>query len=187
MSASVNAPCSNCPNKNAESPSTPSPEPDPNSQPPVPSNLRPVPPSSAPCYMPQPEDAIPAIQDDKMGPIGPWATGRVDWSPLAGLTGTRPVVDKYSIARYSEGEWRRHNKEILDMAAREQHKMNLYYNFFFSYNEKDNLIITESNGMAANVCNKLPPTSTKPKKTTQNVFVKENKNFIAGNAKLKLK
>lgn len=102
------------------------PEPDPNSSAPVPSELRPVPGGeNAPCYMPQPEDAIPIQPDKEMGPIGPWATGRVDWSPMAGLTGTRPVVDKYSIARYSEGEWRNHNKDILEMCGREQHKMNL--------------------------------------------------------------
>ena len=130
MSAGVVNPCcKKCPNEqnvqNVETPTTPSPEPDPVSQPPVPNNLRPVPGATAPCYLPQPEDAIPANEDTSMGPIGPWATGRVDWSPMAGLTGTRPVVDKYSIARYSEGEWRRHNKEILDMSAREQHRMNL--------------------------------------------------------------
>lgn len=46
-------------------------------------------------------------------PTGPWATGRVDWSPLAGLTGTRPVVDHYSITRYSTNEWRKRNFDIL--------------------------------------------------------------------------
>lgn len=51
---------------------------------------------------------------DKMGPIGPWATGRVDWSPLAGLTGTRPVVDRYSITRYSTNEWFSRNDNILE-------------------------------------------------------------------------
>lgn len=127
MSANVNSPCCDtCPNaNNVESLPQQFSEPDPNSQPPVPNVLRPVPASSAPCYLPQPEDAIPSIKEKQMGPIGPWATGRVDWSPLAGLTGTRPVVDKYSIARYSEGEWRKHNKDVLDMSAREQHKMNL--------------------------------------------------------------
>lgn len=45
--------------------------------------------------------------------IGPWATGRVDWSPLAGLTGTRPIVDHYSITRYSGNEWRQRNQDIL--------------------------------------------------------------------------
>lgn len=101
----------------------PSPPP-PSTNPPVPSNLRPVPKASPPCYLPQPEDAIPE-PPQSMGPIGPWTTGRVDWSPLAGLTGTRPVVDKYSIARYSDGEWRRHNKDILNMSEKEQHRMNL--------------------------------------------------------------
>lgn len=103
--------------------SGPSPPP-PTSNPPVPSSLRPVPETSPACYLPQPEDVIPATPQS-MGPIGPWATGRLDWSPLAGVTGTRPVVDKYSIARYSEGEWRRHNKDILDMSEKEQNRMNL--------------------------------------------------------------
>lgn len=49
-----------------------------------------------------------------MGPIGPWATGRVDWSPLAGLTGTRPVVDRYSITRYSTNEWRKRNLDLIN-------------------------------------------------------------------------
>lgn len=48
-----------------------------------------------------------------MGPVGPWATGKVDWSPMAGLTGTRPVVDRYSITRFSSNEWRVKNKETL--------------------------------------------------------------------------
>lgn len=68
---------------------------------------------------------MPLEETGNMGPIGPWATGRVDWSPLAGLTGTRPVVDKYSIARYSEGDWRAHNKVILDMSNIEKHRANL--------------------------------------------------------------
>ncbi|KAG5890398.1 hypothetical protein JTB14_026281 [Gonioctena quinquepunctata] len=98
---------------------------DPSSRPPVPNDLRPVPEGNAPCYLPQPHDSLPHILDSNMGPIGPWATGRVDWGPLAGLTGTRPVVDRYSIARYSERDWRAHNKEILDMSTTEQHRANL--------------------------------------------------------------
>lgn len=92
---------------------------------PVPNELRPDITERAPCYLPQPEDKIPVEQIKEMKPIGPWATGRVDWGPLAGLTGTRPVVDKYSIARFSEGDWRKHNKDMLDMATTEQHKANL--------------------------------------------------------------
>lgn len=49
---------------------------------------------------------------------GPWATGRVDWSPLSGLTGTRPVVDRYSITRYSTNEWRSRNADILGQQQR---------------------------------------------------------------------
>lgn len=79
-----------------------------------------------PCYLPQPEDKIPSNKEDGMGPVGPWATGRVDWGPLKGLTGTRPVVDRYSIARYSEGEWRQHNRDILEgKGERAVHRNNL--------------------------------------------------------------
>lgn len=68
-----------------------------------------------PCYLPQPNDDLPSNNNsnEPMGPIGPWATGRVDWSPLAGITGTRPVVDHYSITRYSGNEWRKRNMDIL--------------------------------------------------------------------------
>ncbi|XP_054743536.1 tektin-4 [Anastrepha obliqua] len=67
-----------------------------------------------PCYLPQPGDELPSKDALKpMGPIGPWATGKVDWSPMAGLTGTRPVVDRYSITRFSPNEWRAKNHDIL--------------------------------------------------------------------------
>ncbi|XP_030745690.1 tektin-4 [Sitophilus oryzae] len=92
---------------------------------PVPNALRPVGVEKPLCYLPQPEDTILAQQINEMGPTGPWATGKADWGPLAGLTGTRPVVDRYSITRYSEGEWRSHNKDILEEADTEQHRSNL--------------------------------------------------------------
>lgn len=104
---------------------TPPGQEDPSSKVPVPNELRPEPPAEALCYLPQPQDALPETQTGEMGPIGPWATGRLDWGPLAGLTGTRPVVDKYSITRYSEGEWRKHNKEMLEMADTEKHRADL--------------------------------------------------------------
>ncbi|XP_022914306.1 tektin-4 [Onthophagus taurus] len=99
---------------------------DPHSKPPVPNELRPVDVSQLgkpPCYLPQPEDQI-AIKPE-WGNLGPWATGRLDWGPLADLTGTRPIVDKYSITRLSVGEWRTHNKEILDRTHDELHRANL--------------------------------------------------------------
>ncbi|XP_069675071.1 tektin-4 isoform X2 [Periplaneta americana] len=82
-----------------------------------------------PCYLPELRDKFPppeattaeGQESQKMGVIGPWATGRVDWGPLAGLTGTRPVVDRYSITRYSEGEWRKHNADMLMSADKENH------------------------------------------------------------------
>ena len=71
--------------------------------------------------IPQPENQ----EDERMGVIGPWATGRADWGPLSGLTGTRPVVDKYSISRYSEEEWRKHNADVLGGADNETHHANV--------------------------------------------------------------
>jgi hypothetical protein len=50
---------------------------------------------------------------------GPQAAGCVDWGPLARLTGTRPAVDHHSITRYSEGEWRQHNTDVLESADKE--------------------------------------------------------------------
>ncbi|XP_017038740.1 tektin-4 [Drosophila ficusphila] len=67
-----------------------------------------------PCYLPQQGDELPhKDQLMPMGPIGPWASGKVDWSPMAGITGTRPVVDRYSITRYSPNEWRTRNHETV--------------------------------------------------------------------------
>ncbi|XP_017023853.1 tektin-4 [Drosophila kikkawai] len=66
------------------------------------------------CYLPQPGDDLPhKDQLTPMGPIGPWASGKVDWSPMAGMTGTRPVADRYSITRYSPNEWRTRNHETV--------------------------------------------------------------------------
>ncbi|PSN51051.1 hypothetical protein C0J52_01529 [Blattella germanica] len=86
-----------------------------------------------PCVLPQLRDMFPkpervtaeGQEDQKMGVIGPWATGRVDWGPLSDLTGTRPVVDKYTITRYSDGEWRKHNADVLGGAEKEVHHANV--------------------------------------------------------------
>lgn len=74
------------------------------------------PPGAPPKYLPQPSEGT-SGDTLGMGPVGPWATGHVDWSPHAGCTGTRPVVDKYSITRYSTGEWRQNNKYTLTPRA----------------------------------------------------------------------
>lgn len=74
------------------------------------------PPDAPPLYLPQIGDGTSGDQLG-MGPVGPWAAGHVDWSPHAGCTGTRPVVDKYSITRYSTGEWRKNNQYILTPRA----------------------------------------------------------------------
>nr|XP_026491890.1 tektin-4 [Vanessa tameamea] len=46
--------------------------------------------------------------------LKPGPDGKVDWTPLAKMTGTRPAVNKYSISRYSLSEWRKHNENVLD-------------------------------------------------------------------------
>lgn len=58
---------------------------------------------------------------DKMGAIGPWATGKCDWNPTSGLVGVKPVVDHYSITRFSTHEWHQRNADIYD----ENHQVNL--------------------------------------------------------------
>lgn len=78
-----------------------------------------LPSDKPPCYLPQENDdhvVVPSAEVGQMGPIGPWATGRVDWSSLSGLTGTRPVVNSYSVTRYSTNEWRRRNYDTLKAA-----------------------------------------------------------------------
>ncbi|XP_041971363.1 tektin-4-like [Aricia agestis] len=77
-----------------------------------PPELRVHDPDAPPKYLPQ---SIDTVSGDilRMGPIGPWAAGHLDWSPHAGTTGVRPVVDKYSITRYSTGEWRKNNAKKL--------------------------------------------------------------------------
>ncbi|KAF9415790.1 hypothetical protein HW555_006691 [Spodoptera exigua] len=45
--------------------------------------------------------------------LRPGPDGKVDWSPLGDMTGTRPPVNKYSISRYSLNEWRKHNDAVL--------------------------------------------------------------------------
>ena len=77
-----------------------------------------LPTDKPPSYLPQENDdhvIVPSAQAQMMQ-IGPWATGRVDWSSLAGLTGTRPVVDSYTITRFSTNEWKRRNYDTLKAA-----------------------------------------------------------------------
>ncbi|XP_037928055.1 tektin-1 [Teleopsis dalmanni] len=85
--------------------------------------------NNPPCYMPQAGDNIPS--DDHLKPmnaVGPYATGKVDWSPLGGLTGTRPVVDRYSITRFSPNEWRARNNDVINSVLKnfEDEEQNKY-------------------------------------------------------------
>ncbi|XP_046408868.1 tektin-4 [Ischnura elegans] len=85
---------------------------------------------SRPPHLPQPGDENAhlaklnpeACVEQQMGPLGPWATGRCNWSPLADLTGTRPVVDRYTISRYDPVEWRMKNHEALNDSCRGDHR-----------------------------------------------------------------
>lgn len=91
----------------------------------------------APCHVPEMQDKFPSSkvmtaegeESQKMGATAPWATSCVDCGPQAGLTGTRPVVDQYSITRYSEGEWRKHNADVLGGADKETHHAKMYMYF----------------------------------------------------------
>ncbi|CAH0403446.1 unnamed protein product [Chilo suppressalis] len=98
----------------------------PHASPYVPGRIKPpgkkmYPPGAPPRYLPQPTDST-SGDILGMGPIGPWAPGHVDWTPQAGMTGVRPVVDKYSITRYSTGEWRKHNEFMLTPFATDKGK-----------------------------------------------------------------
>ncbi|KAM3958039.1 tektin-4 [Aphomia sociella] len=63
----------------------------------------------------EPQSIGPPLSDNVYLPnLIPGPDGKVDWTPLAGMTGTRPEVNKYSISRYSLGEWRQHNQIVLD-------------------------------------------------------------------------
>ncbi|XP_043249738.1 tektin-4 [Colletes gigas] len=66
-----------------------------------------------PPYFPQPGDEFPAKPEGSMEAIGPWATGRVTFSPKDGLTGVRPVVDRYSVTQFGAPEWRAHNQKFF--------------------------------------------------------------------------
>ncbi|KAF9415791.1 hypothetical protein HW555_006692 [Spodoptera exigua] len=52
--------------------------------------------------------------DHELPALRPGPDGKVDWTPLAELSGTRPPVNQYSLSRYSLGEWRKHNENVLN-------------------------------------------------------------------------
>ncbi|XP_076753930.1 tektin A [Xylocopa sonorina] len=66
-----------------------------------------------PAYFPQPGDELPAQPEKQMDPIGPWATGRVTFTPQDGLTGVRPVVDRYTVTNSGAPQWRAHNEKFF--------------------------------------------------------------------------
>lgn len=62
------------------------------------------------------QSRVPSGVDDfqYLANLKPGPDGKVDWTPLGGMTGTRPSVNKYSLSRYSLSEWRKHNEDMLD-------------------------------------------------------------------------
>ncbi|CAH2098041.1 unnamed protein product [Euphydryas editha] len=56
----------------------------------------------------------PVTTEEYLPNLKPGPDGKVDWTPLGKMTGTRPAVNKYSISRYSLSEWRKHNENVLD-------------------------------------------------------------------------
>ncbi|KOC62771.1 Tektin-4, partial [Habropoda laboriosa] len=66
-----------------------------------------------PAYFPQAGDELPAQPAEQMDAIGPWATGRVTFTPKDGLTGVRPVVDRYSVTGSGAPEWRANNEKFF--------------------------------------------------------------------------
>lgn len=102
-----------------------------------------------PLYFPQPEDEYPPKPEDSIEPLGPWATGRVTRSLKSGITGLRPVADRYSITRYGPSEWRAHNlsifqhsnEKICDAQYAIRHK---YYVIYKNYNYLENYIFSNT-------------------------------------------
>ncbi|XP_063630444.1 tektin-4 isoform X2 [Cydia splendana] len=56
----------------------------------------------------------PPSGEEYLSNLKPGHDGKVDWTPLGEMTGTRPSVNKYSLSRYSLSEWRQHNEHVLD-------------------------------------------------------------------------
>lgn len=52
------------------------------------------------------------------GPLGPFPSEKGEnvpldyWTPLGNLTKTRPVVEHFSLSRFSPSEWREQNDKI---------------------------------------------------------------------------
>lgn len=88
-----------------------------------------------PPYFPQPGDELPVQPEKSMEAIGPWATGRVTFAPTDGLTGIRPVVDRYSVTQSGGAQWRAHNMKFFKQSdekirdAQYMNKLNFYIYF----------------------------------------------------------
>lgn len=82
-----------------------------------------------PLYLPQPGNELPVQPEEQMEPIGPWATGRVTYTSQDGLTGIRPVADRYSITNSGESQWRSNNLKFFKQ-SNEKINEALYVNKF---------------------------------------------------------
>ncbi|XP_078050189.1 tektin A [Augochlora pura] len=78
-----------------------------------------------PPYFPQPGDELPAQPEASMDPVGPWATGRVTFTPQDGLTGVRPVVDRNSVTKFGAPQWRAHNLKFFQQSNEKIHAAQL--------------------------------------------------------------
>lgn len=71
-----------------------------------------------PKYMPQPGDDAPKKIEGKLDPTGPWAMGKVSYSPIDGLTGLRPVSALCNINVFGPANWRKRNQHLFDRSKK---------------------------------------------------------------------
>lgn len=86
-------------------------------------NYRKNPLDKPPGYLPQATDFLKYPTELKpLGVLDYSAQGRTEYSHEQGYRGIRPVVDTFSITRFSPGEWRQHNQDLLLTSHAKQNK-----------------------------------------------------------------
>jgi len=68
-----------------------------------------------PCSVNQFRDEDPSKQCLTIS-FDPWVTGKTTYSPKDGLTGLRPVADRYSITNRGPDKWWAHNLNIFEQS-----------------------------------------------------------------------
>jgi len=68
-----------------------------------------------PCSVNQFADEDPSKQCLTIS-LGPWVTGKTTCSPEDGITGLRPVADRYSITNSGPHKWWAHNLNIFEQS-----------------------------------------------------------------------